>query len=297
MQLRKPFQYLQEYLDNNPDKRQAYVSYGIAAAKLAVVPVNYLLKHLIEVQHLDLDAIPDLKAVFDIKHALSYDEDFDAEDFAPIHQSIHSTSPPLKTETKIYYSDNEELKEILSKVLEEEGDEQLEEAHLEKTFSDVQGLKEVLGKLTQMAKVAKDLRIESDNCFRAAAEAVRDDLSIEEVKKLMDRTEELKKVYGKPKPEACPIKGIGETVRASESPITHLEAFTLAQEMVSRGLCADTVDDIKLHVEEILKFPRDAFDSLKIVVLKRPTINSATKNKKPTFDGCFTCPPTRTSRR
>lgn len=54
------------------------------------------------------------------------------------------------------------------------------------------------------------------------------------------------------------------------------EAQALAQEMVARGLCANNQEDIKLQIDEIMKFDRSAFEALGRVVSRHPLITVAT---------------------
>lgn len=175
MQLRKPLQYLQEYLDNNPDKREVYVNWGLVAAKLVVAPVNKLLRHLIEIQHLDPNGMPNfeiIKNALDIRHTKSYDEDFDAERLAKIYEKIHPTLPP-----------QEEFPRFI-----------------DNSASDLDPLDDLQNLLDEDFKPISD-------AYNEAVIDNRDALSMEEIKKLIDRTEELKKI--KDELTKCGIPSMG----------------------------------------------------------------------------------------
>src|SRR5277367_4992145 len=105
MQLKKPLQYLQEYLDQNPDKREVYVNCGLVAAKLVVAPVNRLLKHLVEISHLDRNKVPYtelLKSPYLFSSGQisphAYDDDFNDEKLDKIYEKIRQAppSPPVE---------------------------------------------------------------------------------------------------------------------------------------------------------------------------------------------------------
>lgn len=272
MQLKKPFEYLQTYLDNNPDAREIYVNWGLVAAKLAVVPINRLLKHLIEVQHLDVNAVPGARDLtLDSPYLFSsgqmatqaYDDDFDVERLTKIYEKIRSTPPPTPPEDFSRFMD----------------DSVFELDPLDR----LQNVLDLLNKELETDESYKPV----PNVFREAAENNRDDLSIEEIEKLMARTEELKKIkedITKNGDAPVVIRNVGKTVKASESPVTLSEAATLTVEMVARGLCSDEPHSTNAQVDEIMKFDREAFEALifealKRVVLRKPTIKSADQPK------------------
>lgn len=78
-----PSLFLKEYFRNNPEYLQAYIELGTKAAKLAIVPLGAVLKHLIEVQGLDPKTEPGrrmreaFQQAFTRTHVREYDNDFD----------------------------------------------------------------------------------------------------------------------------------------------------------------------------------------------------------------------------
>lgn len=82
-----PFAFVKRFLSDNPELVKAYVNAGIATTRLAIVPINSLLKHLIIVQDRDPNVEPDarnrqlfinaLNQSLSKNHKKSYDDSFD----------------------------------------------------------------------------------------------------------------------------------------------------------------------------------------------------------------------------
>jgi hypothetical protein len=281
MQLKKPFEYLQTYLDNNPDVRQTYVNWGLAAAKAAVVPINQLLKHLIEVQHLDLNGMPGISALnspYLFKSgqmdSSAYDDDFDIERLTEIYKKIRQTPPPPPVKEYTRFVDDSAFQ-----------------------LDPLDRLQNLLDKLTREI-VDKGLAdeayksVSAPNVFREAAENNRDSLSLEEIKKLMGRTEELKKV----KEEVSKVQEINVAshcvkpiIKSINEGVEEIQKLVIAghlnpvdfKELITHGLDPKAVEAWKVKYGSLLQKPRPKSRIVKQVAKSR----KKKPNKKPDFGG------------
>ena len=199
----------------------------------------------------------------------------------------------------------DELKQLLDDSEEESKKSDLrEEAFLAGSLGGEKALEEALEKLVRVAKSLKasdSLGVQFDP----------EELGPEDVEKLLAHAESLKSFKeshkdptfkshnprirraktGNTKAVRSSSKGLNRSPKSQVSTLKknltraykkHMlklsEAQALAQEMVARGLCVTVNDkeDIKLQVDEIMKFDRSAFEALGRVVSRPPLIAVAT---------------------
>jgi hypothetical protein len=177
-----------------------------------------------------------------------------------------------------------------------------EEAFLARSLGGERALEEALEKLVRVAKSLKasdSLGVQFDP----------EELGPEDVEKLLAHAESLKSFKeshkdptfkshnprirraktGNTKAVRSSSKGLNRSPKPQVSTLKknlrkqykkHMlklpEAQALAQEMVARGLCANNQEDIKLQIDEIMKFDRSAFEALGRVVSRHPLITVAT---------------------
>lgn len=204
--------------------KQHYVNASIVAANWAVVPFNRFLKHLLEVQGIDPNTVPGAKQreqfqqavneAFDIRHANSYDSDFDFSwakkqfnqtphiqdlmtredrqryrDHLPLERVENTSGVPLAIDR----SPIDELAELLDvypvnqiapEPVEQEREKERKETPEDAAFTlegtiDAPSIKNALSKLVAIAK-----QLENND----------PELGLEETIKLMNRTQQLRDI-------------------------------------------------------------------------------------------------------
>lgn len=92
--------YLKTLLDRKPELLNKYVTCGIVAANLAVIPLNKFLAHLMTVQGIDLNTQPGQKArqaLIDAMNAVEDRESYDKEyDFTWVQKHFDKSREQLK---------------------------------------------------------------------------------------------------------------------------------------------------------------------------------------------------------
>lgn len=150
-------------------------------------------------------------------------------------------------------------------------------------------LKEALAKLVQVAKDLeedntvdpKELFAKTDYLKGVARDLKQYSVPARQIKKAgkvhRAKTGDTKAVKQALRKSPKPVKKVLNKITnidAAEKRVDHrariAAAHELTNEMIIRGLCSDSPDDIHAQVQEILKFPEDAFRSLKSVVMRHP---------------------------
>lgn len=257
--------FVKKFFEENPDLLPSYVDWSVHILNLATVPLNKFLKHLLTVQNIDPNVNPgtrtrekflaELNQSLNAVHKKEYDDNFD---FSPLYKKYSQVKDKLNI-SKDQFDKYTNLNNATN-------------PPVPATPPPVVIIPIQSNPLDDLIKCLNDRTVPTprhvaiENALNVAEENLKTELGVDEVQQLVNRGNVLKD-----------IKETINSYRAEQLSDDHqarlLEAQNLAEEMIARGMC-DKVG-FKNQVDEIMKWEKDALQSLKRVVEKHPYSGSA----------------------
>lgn len=290
---------LKEFLNDNPDLLQKYVSGGVAAVGAILTPLNAFMRHLLVIKGLDPDVEPGEKhrkelleavgSLFNSSHQKDFDDDYD---FSWVHKKFEEARGHLKDLTKDKFLELTDLSKMPNLV----GPGRYPTIEEEQEYFAEQPSTRLPSKEIPVVSPIESLR----NLVQGLEKGEKFD-PVEAIKKVEALTGEVSKAVkkstktSKRKLNKGPAKkGKGVKVnRISATPTEAAEyrihrdavkdigwekasrARKLVDEMVARGLCANETKAMQRQVEEVLLWTDDAVEAMERVVQKHAKLGSS----------------------
>jgi len=283
-----------DLLKKNPGALSKYVSLGFAVVDKAVMPLNKLMHHLLEVQGIDPNTKPGEKARRELEDAIGnvcdpveYESDFDFSRFHAKYKKVQSALGKLNL-SKEQYRKLTDLSNLSDKPASQP---------LQRTKNEIALFATPEGRTELRAKLASDdqnYHVDDQPTKFSMKEAMDDYKAftdgdsnpIEELKEFTSKYD-VSSLKGVLTPSS--LKEAVQTLsKFAQKQIKEEEGFTRPQDtleykmerakklcdmMIKRGICDSSKKAVDAQIDEIMLFSSDALDSLERVVKRRGEVS------------------------
>lgn len=275
---------LKEFLNDNPDLLEKYVSGGVTAVGLILTPLNAFMRHLLTIKGLDPDQEPGEKqrkelleavgSLFNPSHTKDFDDDYD---FSWVHKKFEEARGHLKELTKEKFIEMTDLSKLPSIGPGRYPTVEEEQEYFMSRPSTYLPEKEIVVEENPIEALRNSLKdIIGEVATKAVKEAVKKGVKVSKKKVNKGKGTRVNRVPATVEERLTHTNKkstLKENLRAKYN-----RAQELTNEMVARGLCSDNKEAVQAQLQEILLMSDDVVESLDRVVKGQtlPTDNKFT---------------------